>query len=167
MLNNKVNAVIDSSFWINLSKVNLTKFLLDYFTLYSTTRVKEEIFDFYKKKGYFSKDSYLFKLYLEADFIILKDPKEITLKIKQELSKDSGELYSVALLKEIGGVFLTDDKGPFNFCKNNNLFAITSVYFIVRLYKDNIISKEKATSLIMQLKGKISNTHIQSALKDL
>ncbi len=167
MLNNKVNAVIDSSFWINLSRVDLTKFLLDYFAIYSTIKVKEELFDFYERKGYFSKDSYLFKLYLEADFIILKDPKEITLKIKQELSKDSGELYCAALLKEIGGVFLTDDKGALNFCKNNNLFAITSVYFIVRLYKDNLISKEKAKFSIMQLKGKISNIHIQSALKDL
>jgi predicted nucleic acid-binding protein len=167
MIKNKINAIIDSSFWINITRVDLNKSLIDYFNLYSTNKVKEELFDFYERKGYFSKDSYIFKLYLETDFIYLKDPKEISLKIKQNLSKDSGELYSVALLKEIDGVFLTDDKGAINFCKKNNILVITSVYFIVRLYKDQLISKEKAEFSIMQLKGKISKEYLSSALNDL
>jgi predicted nucleic acid-binding protein len=167
MLKHKVNAVIDSSFWINLSKVDLNKFLLDYFNLYSTIKVREELFDFYEKNNYFSKDSYLFKLYLEADLITLKEPKEISLSISKELSKNSGELFSTALLKEINGVILVDDKGALNFCKKNNLFAITSVYFIVRLYKDKYITREKAEFSINQLKGKIQKSHIDSALNDL
>ena len=167
MVKEKVKAVIDSSFWININKVNLARYLLDYFSLYSTDKVREELLDHKKKELYTSKDAELFQSLMDAELIISKNPQEISLKFKQNLSNDSGEIYTIALAKEISAVVLADDKSAINFCRNQKILVITSPYFLVWLCESGKISPEICYLKIIQLKEKVNKTHINSALADL
>jgi len=165
MVKNKVKAVVDSSFWININKVNLARYLLDYFELYSTEKVREELLDHPKKELYTPKDAELFKSLIDAGLINIVVPVLIPKDIKQLLSIDSGEVYVLSLAKERNMSVLLDDNGPLQYCEKHKIKLFTSVHFIYLLYRDNIISKQDAIDRIVLLKKSINERFILWGLK--
>ena len=165
MSNTKVKAVIDSSFWININKVNLARYLLDYFALYSTKKVREELLDHPKKDLNIPKDAELFKSLIDAGLISIAVPILIPKDIRQLLSEDSGEVYVLSLAKERNMSVLLDDNGPLQYCEKNKIRLFTSIHFIYLLYRDNIISKQDAIDKIMQLKKSINERFALWGLK--
>jgi len=153
----KIKAVIDSSFWTNINKVNLARYLLDYFELYSTEKVREELLDHPKKELYTPKDADLFKTYIDAGLITLINPLEIPKDIMHQVSVDSGEMYVLTIAKERNMGVLLDDNGPLQYCEKNKIILFTSIHFIYILYKENIISKQDALDKIIQLKKSINS----------
>ncbi len=165
MSNTKVKAVIDSSFWININKIDLAKYLLDYFELYSTEKVREELLDHPKRELYTPKDADLFKSFIDAGLITLINPLEIPKDIKQQLSEDSGEIYILTIAKERNMGVLLDDNGPLQYCEKNKIRLFTSIHFVYILYRKNIISKQDARDKIIQLKKSINSRFTLWGLK--
>jgi|GEM_PF-1261563 len=167
MVQPKIKAVVDASFWININKVNLVKYLLDYFELYFVSKVEDELESHKMKDFYNPKDLDVFRSLRELNLIKIKDPKVIDSKAKKELSKDSGELYTVSLAKEINAVVLIDDYGPYIFCDKNKISPLSTINFIVYLCELKIINLSNAEQLLFNLKGCIKYSFIEYALHKL
>ena len=163
----KLKAVVDSSFWINLNKTDLVKYLFDYFELYFTEKVEDELSDYKDTRSYIPKDLDAFLQLKKLDFIQIRNPKAIKKKLQDCLSNYSGEIYTIALAEELNATVLVDDYGPVIFCKNNNIPSITTVSFIYRLYFLGIITKEDAKQKINLIKRGINKELMDGVLKQL
>ena len=139
----KLKAVVDSSFWININKTGLVKYLFEYFELYFTEKVEDELSDYKDTRGSVPKDLDVFLQLKNLDFVSLKNPRVITKRQEECLSKNSGEIQTIALAEEINAIVLVDDYGPVIFCDQNNITHLTSVTFIAMLYKKNKISRSE------------------------
>jgi hypothetical protein len=151
--------VIDASFWINCVYLELNIFLIDYFNLIFTTKVKEKLL-FSKKHDFFkkSKDITLFEEYLSLNKNVIKDPTKLS--FTNQLSKNSGKLYSISLAKEKKyGVFI-DDGFPYDVCGKNNILRMNSVDFIIFLYLKKEIDKNKAINLINSLNFRVKEKYL-------
>lgn len=164
---NKLKAVVDSSFWINLNKTGLVKYLFDYFDLYFTEKVEDELSDYKDTRAFVPKDLDAFIQLKKLDFIKIKNPKTINKRLSDSLSNYSGELYTIALAEELKATVLVDDFGPTIFCENNNIEHMTSVTFIALLFRKNKITKAEAKQNINLLKRSINNKMIIFALNKL
>lgn len=163
----KLKAVVDSSFWINLNKTDLVKYLFDYFELYFTEKVEDELSDYKDTRNCVPKDLDSFIQLKKLDFIQIKNPKFISKKLQDTLSNYSGELYTIALAEELKATVLVDDYGPVIFCKNNGVSSITTIAFIYRLYSLKIITKEEAKQKINLIKKSIKKELIKEFLEKL
>lgn len=163
----KLKAVVDSSFWININKTDLVKYLFEYFELYFTEKVEDELSDYKDTRNYVPKDLDTFIQLKKLDFIQIRNPKVINKKLEDCLSKNSGELYAIALAEEINAIVFVDDYGPIVYCKNNLIENLSSSTFIIMLFKKNIISKEVAKQKINLIKRSIKKEIIEEALKQL
>lgn len=163
----KLKAVVDSSFWININKTNLVKYLFEFFELYFTEKVEDELSDYRDTRNKIPKDLDAFVQLKKLDFIKLKNPKFISKKLQGALSNYSGELHTIALAEEINATVLVDDYGPVIFCKNNGISSITTIAFIYRLYSLKIITKEEAKQKINLIKKSIKKELIIEFLEKL
>jgi len=163
----KHKAVVDSSFWININKTGLVKYLFEYFELYFTEKVEDELSDYKDTRASVPKDLDVFIQLKKLDFIQIRNPKVINKKLECCLSKNSGELYTIALAEEINAIVLVDDYGPVIFCKNNGISSITTIAFIYRLYSLKIITKGEAKQKINLIKKSIKKELIIEFLEKL
>lgn len=163
----KQKAVVDSSFWININKTDLVKYLFAYFDLYFTEKVEDELSDYKDTRNYIPKDLDVFLQLKKLDFIQVKNPKYVSKKLQEALSNYSGELYTVALAEEIKGVVLVDDSGPLKYCNRYFIPAITTPAFILKLFNDKKITKEIAKQKINLIKRNIKKEIIEEILKQL
>lgn len=163
----KLKAVVDSSFWININKTDLVKYLFEYFELYFTEKVEDELSDYKDTRASVPKDLDVFIQLKKLDFIQIRNPKVINKKLEDCLSKNSGELYTIALAEEINAIVFVDDYGPVIFCKNNGISSITTIAFIYRLYSLKIITKGEAKQKINLIKKSIKKELIIEFLEKL
>ncbi len=163
----KIKAVVDSSFWININKTGLVKYLFDYFELYFTEKVEDELSDYKDTRNYVPKDLDTFIQLKKLDFIQIQNPKFISKQLQNTVSNYSGELYTIALAEELKAIVLVDDFGPTIYCENNKIGHMTSVTFIAMLFRNNKIIKEEAKEKINLLKRNINKELIIFSLKKL
>lgn len=160
-------AVVDSSFWININKIDLVKYLFDYFDLYFAEKVEDELSDYKDTRNYVPKDLDAFLQLKKLDFIQIKNPKFISNKLQENLSNYSGELYTIALAEELKAVVLVDDSGPIKYCKRYGITAITTPAFILKLFKEKKITKKIAKQKINIIKRNLKKEIINEILKQL
>jgi predicted nucleic acid-binding protein len=163
----KLKAVVDSSFWINLNKTDLVKYLFDYFDLYFTEKVEDGLYDYKDTRASVPKDLDSFIQLKKLDFVQVKNPKTVSKKLFDTLSNYSGEIYTIALAEELNAIVLTDDSGPLKYCNRYGIISITTPTFILKLFKDRIITKEIAKQKINLIKKSIRKEIIGEALKQL
>jgi predicted nucleic acid-binding protein len=163
----KLKAVVDSSFWINLNKADLVKYLFDYFDLYFTEKVEDELSDYKDTRASVPKDLDSFIQLKKLDFVQVKNPKTVSKKLSETLSNYSGEIYTIALAEELNAIVLVDDYGPTIYCENNKIGHLTSVTFIAMLFRKNKITKEEAKQKINLLKRSINKEMIIFSLNKL
>lgn len=163
----KQKAVVDSSFWINLNKTGLVKYLFNYFDLYFTEKVEDELSDYKDTRGFVPNDLDAFTQLKKLDFIKIQNPKFTSRKLQDSLSNYSGELYTIALAEELKAIVLIDDSGSLKYCNRCNLISITTPGFIYKLYRSSIITKKEAKQKINLIKKSINKEFIDAILKKL
>lgn len=163
----KLKAVVDSSFWININKTGLVKYLFDYFELYFTEKVEDELSDYKDTRNYVPKDLDTFIQLENLNFIQIKNPKTIKKRLQDCLSNYSGELYTIALAEELDAIILTDDSGPLKYCNRYSLLSATTPTFILKLFRSRKITKEEAKQKINLIKRSIRKEIIEETLKQL
>jgi predicted nucleic acid-binding protein len=88
-------AIVDTSFWIHLIKVDLLEIFLKYYSkIIIPSKVLEELtfFESFKYKVYIPEDIKEFKKLKEKKVISIKNPKKINKELERQVSKKSGEL---------------------------------------------------------------------------
>lgn len=163
----KQKAIVDSSFWININKTGLVKYLFNYFDLYFTEKVEDELSDYKDTRGFVPTDLDAFIQLKKLNFLKVQNPKFTSKKLQNSLSNYSGELYTIALAEELKAIVLIDDSGPLKYCNRCNLISITTPGFIYKLYKLNIITKKDAKQKINLIKKSIKKEIIDDVLKKL
>lgn len=165
-MKDRFNCILDSSFWINICKIGLSEYLFKYFNLFSSKKVFDELSIHSKSYIYLPQDYLLFQKYVKEDLIIIK--KNYILKdVNLSLSKDSGEVYTISLAKKNKYIVLMDDNGPLKYCIKNKIEFLTSIHFLIFLYKKNELSKTEVLDKILKLKNSINENYIIVALKYL
>ncbi|MDD3244550.1 MAG: hypothetical protein PHU47_00165 [Candidatus ainarchaeum sp.] len=139
----KPKAVIDTSFWIHLVKLNLVEEFIELWNIVITRKVEEELQAFVRIKLYTPLDLEIYTDLKSKEIIKIKDPKAIPKEINSQITSDSGELYSIALAKEEKIIVFIDNGIPYDFCKINNILVANNIDFSLKLVEDNKLTKEE------------------------
>jgi predicted nucleic acid-binding protein len=159
----KVKAVVDSSFWININRVDLVNILNDYFELIFTKKVEEELL-ITKKMFYIPKDIIKYNELKNKKLITIQNPKQIDRDLWNRLSKDSGEMQCIALAKEINAVVLIDNGAAIEYCKKNKIMLINSINFIIYYYYLDKITFDQAIQKINVLSPFIKKKYVEKEI---
>ena len=160
-LSSKTKLVVDSCFWINVVYLNLEKYLLEFFELYFVSKVEDEILNKQNIILYETNDMKLFNQLKQKKLINIVDAKNIPKVLLDNLQSGSGELYSVAYSIENNILLATDNNGPIAFCKIKKIPIMTSVDFIIYLYKSKKLNKKQCFELFDKLNKNIKNEIIK------
>lgn len=158
-LNSKKKAIIDSSFWININRVNLVKELLERFDLYFTLKVEKELL-INKNLFYIPKDITVYKNLKEINLINVKDAFKIPINLQKTLSKNSGEVCTIALAIELNAAILVDNGSAVDYCIKNKMFVVNTINFILYCYFIDELTYRQVIEKINQLKPYIKEKYI-------
>ena len=159
-------AVVDSSFWININRVGLVDSLLERFELVFTSKVEEELL-INSKLFYTPKDIIIYNRLKEIGLIEIKDPKIISPDLWNILSKDSGEIYTIALAIELNATVLVDNSAAIEYCIQKNILITNSVTFILYDALQSKLTYTQALDKINLLKPYIRERYILIGLNTL
>ena len=151
LVKEKPKAVVDTSFWIHLVKLNLVEEFIELWNIVVTRKVEEELQAFARIKLYTPLDLEIYTNLKSKEIIKIKDPKSIPKDIDSQITCDSGELYSIALAKEEKIIVFIDNGIPYDFCKRNNIKVMNTIDLCFLLLKLNKFSKEDLFQKINQL----------------
>lgn len=141
----KQNASFDTSFWINVCVGNTVAYVNEYFNLFTTNEVAEEIRYPLDILGIKSQSTLLFNKWLNQDKITLQNPNNPVSWFQ------SGENAAIALAIEQRYFILIDDANPYHRAKNAGLSVIGSSDFTVFLYDQDHITFEGAMGALQQM----------------
>jgi len=139
------NAVLDASFWINACQGGLTRFLLDYFCLFTCSAVEMEILHPLVTKGLPVPAAVQFQTWRESGKITLQDPSQSVNWLHV------GENAAIALALEHGYVLLVDDQHAYHRARAHKIAAINSADFAVMLYGAGRLDYTQASSTLKSL----------------
>jgi len=161
----KPKIVMDASFWINITYLDLEKYLVKYFNICLVTKVEEEILNNSEHKIYDSKDMEKYLELKNTEVISIINPLNIPKKLLDNLQSNSGELYTIAVGIEEKIIICIDDGNPYNFCFKEGLNPINSIDFIYFLYLKKEISSKQSINYINKLHGRIKSSYIEKVKK--
>jgi len=157
-MDNRSCAIVDASFWIHLIKVDLLSLFLEYYKIIIIpSKVEKEITwsESFKFIIHTPEDIKQYNKLKKDGIIIVQDPKHIKKQLESQVSKDSGELYCIALSEETKYILFIDNGRPYNYCKENNIMVANIIEFILFLYLEKKISKKEVFSKIDLIKSSI------------
>lgn len=165
----KPKAIIDTSFWIHLVKLNLVEQFIQLWNIVVTRKVEEELQDFVRIKLYTPLDLEIYNDLKSKGTIQIKDPKSIPKDIDNQITSNSGELYSIALAKEDKIIVFIDNGIPYEFCKQNQILAANIVDYLMRQYEQKKFTKEQTLEKLMILESlkSMKLKYIEKARKEL
>jgi predicted nucleic acid-binding protein len=140
----KQNASLDASFWINLCSAGLVQYVGEFFVLFASTKVAEEIRYPLDVLGIASQTVTLFNNWLRSGEITLQDPKQPVDWFHP------GENSAIALAIEHNYFLLIDDANPYHRAKAAGLRIVGSAEFAILLYDQGKITTKTAVSAIQQ-----------------
>ena len=165
----KPKAIIDTSFWIHLVKLNLVEQFIQLWNIVVTRKVEEELQDFVRIKLYTPLDLEIYNDLKSKGTIQIKDPKSIPKDIDNQITSNSGELFSIALAKEDKIIVFIDNGIPYEFCKQNQILAANIVDYLMRQYEQKQFTKEQTLgklNILESLKS-MKLRYIEKAKKEL
>jgi predicted nucleic acid-binding protein len=134
--------VSDSSTLILLVKSEIINELLDLVTIIIPSQVYHEIKEGKRKQ---KPDAFVIDELIEKKSIKIKIPKEEIVKSIEKLyNLDKGELYAIALAKELNTDIWIDDKEGMLVCKKLYLNYFTAMMVLSELYLSKKIKVDKA-----------------------
>jgi predicted nucleic acid-binding protein len=158
-------AIVDASFWIHLVKVDLLDIFLEYYNyLYVPSKVELEITfaESLKFKLFTPNDIKLYYKLKKEGIIVVKDPATIKKELESQVSKDSGELYCIALSQELGLITFIDNGRPYNYCKQNNILVGNIIEFLLFLYFNKKLTKKEILVKISIIEKSLSQDYLKS-----
>jgi predicted nucleic acid-binding protein len=163
-MSEKAIAIVDASFWIHLIKINLLQLFLEYYkTIVVPSKVEREITwsESFKFMIYTPEDIKQYNKLKKEDIIIIKEPKVIKQQLKSQVSKDSGELYCIALAQETGYIVFIDNGKPYNYCNENNILVANIIEFMLFLYTEQKLTKKEIYVKINLIKNSIPISYLK------
>jgi hypothetical protein len=139
----KPKAVIDTSFWIHLVKLNLVDSFIQLWDIVVTRKVEEELLAFTKIKLYTPLDLEIYNELKSKGTIQVKNPKSIPKDIDAQITSNSGELFSIALAREEKIIVFIDNGIPYEFCKRNNILVANIIDYLMHQYEQKKFTKEQ------------------------
>jgi predicted nucleic acid-binding protein len=134
--------ISDSSTLILLVKADIINELLDLVTIIIPKTVQLEIEEGKRKE---KPDAFVIEKLIEKQLILIKEPNENTvLLLKKSITLDKGELYAIALAKDMNIDILIDDKKGIKVCKIINLKYFTAIIILLELCNIKKIDKDKS-----------------------
>ena len=153
--------ISDSSTLILLSKSKLLLKLVQFVKIYIPKIIYNEVLKG-KEKNY--KDAFEIENLVNQQKIIISEPSQ---KIVNEINAlyvmDTGELYAIALAKELNKIILIDDRKGINACNNLNLQLYTSLSLLQLMFEQKIISKPEAEESLnlLEINGRYNKQKIE------
>ncbi|MFA5745996.1 MAG: hypothetical protein WCX82_01205 [archaeon] len=165
----KPKAIIDTSFWIHLVKLDLVEQFIQLWDLIATKKVEEELQAFTRIKLYTPLDLETYNDLKSQGAIQVKDPKSVPGNINSQIANNSGELFSIALAKEYKIIVFIDNGIPYDFCKRNQILAANIVDYLMRQYEQKKFTKEQILQKLMILESlkSMKLKYIDKARKEL
>jgi hypothetical protein len=139
----KPKAIIDTSFWIHLVKLNLVDSFIQLWDIVVTRKVEEELLAFTKIKLYTPLDLEIYNELKSKGTIQVKNPKSIPKDIDAQITSNSGELFSIALAREEKIIVFIDNGIPYEFCKRNNILVANIIDYLMHQYEQKKFTKEQ------------------------
>jgi hypothetical protein len=161
----KAKAIVDTSFWIHLVKINLEDKFLELYDIIVPTKVEEEILfcNTFKFMIYKPKDIKVYEKLKSLNKIENINPCVIPKELSSQISKNSGELYAISLSKEKDVIVFIDNGRPYDFCIKNKIKTGTIIDFLVYLKEENQLNLSEIKEKIKILENSIS----KKLLKDI
>jgi predicted nucleic acid-binding protein len=165
----KPKAILDTSFWIHLVKLDLENKFMNLFEIIMPKKVEDEILysNSFKFMIYKPQDIRVYENLKSHNKITILNPKEIDKKISSQISKNSGELYAIALAKEKNWVVFIDNGRPQKYCFENNIQTGTIIDFLIHLKNENIIGSKEIEKKIELIKNSLSKKYLDQIKKYL
>jgi predicted nucleic acid-binding protein len=159
----KQKAILDTSFWIHLNKMELQNIFIKYYDIVIPKKVEDEIIycNSFKFMIYKPKDFYTYEEFKKNNQISIINPKKISSELSTQISKNSGELFAIALAKEKNWIVFIDNGRPNKYCLNNNIKTATIVDFIIFLKIEKKITKTEIKKKINIIKTSIPKENIE------
>ena len=166
-MNTKAIAIIDTSFYIHLVKMGLIDIFINLYNVIVCNKGKSEITYFKYNNMYVPLDIEIFDKLVKDKRITIKNPKKISKKLKSEISKDSGELYSIALAQELDCIVFIDNGRPFEYCKKYDVKCANSIELMVYLNSKKLLTKEEITNKLRIIQNSIPIKYLEDCLNIL
>jgi predicted nucleic acid-binding protein len=166
----KAISIVDASFWIHLVKTDLLPLFLDYYkTIFIPLKVEQEItwYESFKFIVYTPEDIKQYNKLKQSGVIVIKNPKIVKKQLSSQVSKDSGELYCIALSQETNTIVFIDNGRPYSYCKENNILVANIVEFMLFLYNEKKLNKKEVLFKISLIKDSIPIGYLDSIEKYL
>jgi len=144
--------ISDSSTLILLTKSKLIYLTMDFFDLIIPSVVYSEVI---KGKESNHADAFEIERLVEERRIHVKNPKDQKLIVNLRLNYkiDEGELFAIALAKELGkGIFIDDKKGIM-ICKLLNIETYTALRLLNEFYLTGKVTKTELSKAITILEN--------------
>ena len=158
-------AIVDTSFWIHLVKVDLLEIFLEYYSkIIFPSKVEAELtfFESFKYKVFIPLDVREYRRHKKKEIIIIKDPLKVSKELESQVSKNSGEIFCIALSLEKGYISFIDNGRPYDFCKKNNILVSNIIEFMLFLYFEKKISKKDFLLKIKLIERLISKEYLKN-----
>lgn len=165
----KPKAVVDTSFWIHLVKLDLVESFIQLWDIVITRKVEEELQAFTRIKLYTPLDLEIYNELKLKGTIQVKNPKNVPENINNQITTNSGELFSIELAKEGKIIVFIDNGIPYEFCKKNQILAANIVDYLMRQYEQKKFTKKQTLEKLMILESlkSMKLKYIEKARKEL
>jgi hypothetical protein len=165
----KPKAIIDTSFWIHLVKTKLDGHFVRLFDIIAPQRVEEEILycNTFKFMVYKPQDIKIYEKLKSENKIEILNPKKIEKELISQISKNSGELYAIALAKENQWIVFIDNGRPHKYCIENNISTGTIIDFMIYLEMKNQLTTKEIKQKIELIKDSLSERYLEQIKKYL
>jgi len=163
----KPNALLDTSFWINIYHLGLADKLSDLFdVVYITPRIYDEI---EVGKAYNSGDVSLFKDMLGRGKIELMGvDEESVIGMRNYVNSSSGEAELLsALVREPALVLLIDNSDVFWFMEQKDLTYLTTANIVITLFATGHLNYAESRARLQDLYGVLKKGVVDSAIQTL
>ncbi|MFA5745483.1 MAG: hypothetical protein WCX82_03260 [archaeon] len=165
----KPKAILDTSFWIHLVKLDLENHFLNLFDPIVPQKVEDEILycNTFKFMIYKPQDIRIYEKLKNENKIEIINPREISKQLLSHISKNSGELFAIALAKEKSWIVFIDNGRPHNYCIENNIQTGTIGDFLIYLKEEKILTIKEIKNKINLIKDSLSERYLEQIKKYL
>lgn len=154
----KQNASMDTSFWINLFRVGLAETLLEYFNIYVSQAVCQEIEYPFQYLNIVSDDALLFRKWRVEKRIRVE-------KVAAALGAfHGGEAQAIQLAVEKEAALLIDDSYPYFYAKERGIPIVGTPDYTVFLCAEGKLTLDRSRELLVRLRGSVKEEIIAQAL---
>jgi predicted nucleic acid-binding protein len=159
----KVQAVLDTSFWIHSYRSGLFVYLFDYLEIYAPEAVVREATPTIPSlPTVVLPNVQLFKLLMRVGLFHVRQVAQ-----KPTIPFHDGETEAIGLAQELDAALLLDDYAPFMYATSLGVKTITLADFVVQLNHDQLITWEMAKKHLELLRNELHDSLVDKSIARL